>query len=379
MRPHTFGVQDRLRLARLRRFVSWYGVREGKRESGDPVMMHGDLWKYCTKTQWQDYLLSLQLTGRKLSPEKEMAVLYHFSNCQEQHYRKARIPKKNGGFRYLWIPDEQLAAIQRRLLVRVLEPMTVSGHATAYRKQHSVAEGVRPHVGKPVVVKMDVKDFFGSIGYLAVYGKAFPSWMFPDPVRGLFASLCCFRETLPQGAPTSPCISNLVMRDFDRSMGNWCAEREIAYTRYCDDLTFSGDFDPGQVIRKTGAFLENMGFTVNKEKTKVFTRGSRQEVTGLVVNEKIQVPRRTRRLLRQEWYYCKKFGVEEHQKKAGSKDSPEGYLERLEGKIRYVLSADPENREFLGMLEEIRQLRTERKKEQEKIGRKQIDKTETVC
>lgn len=342
-------------------------------------MMRGDLWKYCTKTQWKDYLLSLQLTGRKLSPEKEMAVLYHFSNCQEQHYRKARIPKKNGGFRHLWIPDEQLAAIQRRLLARVLEPMAVSVYATAYRKQHSVADGVRPHVGKPVVVKMDVKDFFGSIGYQVVYGKAFPCWLFPDPVRGLFASLCCFRETLPQGAPTSPCISNLVMRDFDCSLGSWCAERGIAYTRYCDDLTFSGDFNAGQVIRKTSAFLGHMGLSVNREKTKVFTRGSRQEVTGLVVNEKIQVPRETRRLLRQEWYYCRKFGVEEHQKKVGSADPPERYLERLEGKIRHVLSADPQNREFQCMLEDLRQLRTERKKEQEKIGRKRIDKPESVC
>lgn len=321
--------------------------------------MHGDLWKYCTKSQWKDYLLSLCLTGRELPPEKELAVLYHFSNCQEEHYRKATIPKKNGGFRSLWIPDRQLAAIQRRLLVSVLEPMKVSCYATAYRKGHSLTDGVRPHVGKPVVVKMDIRDFFGSIGYLTVYQKAFPSWMFPDPVRGLFASLCCFRETLPQGAPTSPYISNLVMRDFDRSMGIWCGERGIAYTRYSDDLTFSGDFEAGPVIRRAAAFLEARGFSVNREKTRVFTRGSRQEVTGLVVNEKIQVPHKMRRQLRQEWYYCRRFGVEEHLRRIRWKDTPERYLERLEGKVRYALSADPINPELKRMLEEIRRHRKE--------------------
>ena len=315
--------------------------------------MSGNLWKYCTTDQWQDYLLYLHLGGRNLPLKKEMAVLYHFSNCQEEHYRKGRIPKKSGGYRTLWIPDGQLAGIQRRLLGRVLETMEVSEYAAAYRKGMGLADGARPHVGKPVVVKMDVKDFFGSIGYLTVYRKAFPPWLFPDPVRGLFASLCCFRETLPQGAPTSPYISNLVMRDFDCSLGSWCRERGIAYTRYCDDLTFSGDFDPGQVIRKATAFLEAMDFSVNREKTRVFTRGARQEVTGLVVNEKLQVPGKTRRRLRQEWHYCRMYGVEEHLKQTGLEESPEHYLERLAGRIQYVLSVDPENSVFGRMKEEV--------------------------
>ena len=125
-------------------------------------------------------------------------------------------------------------------------------------------------------------------------------------------NLCCFREALPQGAPTSPTISNLVMASFDESMGGWCEERQISYTRYCDDMTFSGEFDPGMVIRKVSAYLEQMGMVLNRKKTRVYTRGSRQEVTGLTVNERVQVPRFYRKKLRQEWYYCKKYGVKEH-------------------------------------------------------------------
>ena len=157
VRLHTCGVPGRRRLARLRRFVSQYCVRErDKKGSGDPEAMSGNLWKYCTTDQWQDYLLSLHLGGRNLPLKKEMAVLYHFSNCQEEHYRKGRIPKKSGGYRTLWIPDGQLAGIQRRLLGRVLETMEVSEYAAAYRKGMGLADGARPHVGKPVVVKMDV-------------------------------------------------------------------------------------------------------------------------------------------------------------------------------------------------------------------------------
>lgn len=320
-------------------------------------MGNGNLWKYCTASQWQDYLLSLHLSGRMLSLEKELAVLYHFSNRQEEHYRKARIPKRSGGFRTLRIPDRELAGIQRRLLSLVLETMAPSPYAMAYRKGVGLKAGGEIHRGRPMVIKMDIRDFFGSIGWLMVYQRAFPAELFPEPVRGLFTGLCCFRETLPQGAPTSPYLSNLVMKSFDYSMGDWCRKREISYTRYCDDLTFSGDMEPGEVIRKAGSFLETMGFSVNTRKTRVFTRAARQEVTGLVVNEKVQLPAGYRRRLRQEWYYCRKFGVEEHLKKIGSKETSEKYLERLLGKVGYVLAVDPENREFREIRKELLRLR----------------------
>ena len=107
------------------------------------------------------------------------------------------------------------------------------------------------------------------------------------------------------------------------------------------------------MIRKATAFLETMDFSVNREKTRVFTGAARQEVTGLVVNKKLQVARKTRRRLRQEWYYCRQYGVEGHLERTGSEDSPEHYLERLAGSVQYVLSVDPENTEFRYMKEEI--------------------------
>lgn len=138
-------------------------------------------------------------------------------------------------------------------------------------------------------------------------------------------------------------------------MGAWCEKRQIAYTRYCDDMTFSGEFDPGMVIRKVSAFLEQMGMSLNRKKTGVYTRGSRQEVTGLTVNERVQVPAAYRKKLRQEWYYCKKYGVEEHIRALSLKKDPAAYLAELMGKVQYVLQIDPENREFLQYRKEIRE------------------------
>lgn len=316
--------------------------------------MRSDIWKYCDKNHSREFLLSLNLTGKlNLTKEKQLALLYGLSNHTEEHYQKIQIPKRNGAWRTLYIPDSLLKYVQKQILHRVLARLPVSYCASAYKKDCSLKENAAPHTGKSIVLKLDILDFFGNITYISVYQHAFPGELFPPPVRTLLAHLCCYRDFLPQGAPTSPYISNLVLFPFDRYMERWCKNQNITYTRYCDDLTFSGDFDPGQVIRKATAFLEAMDFSVNREKTRVFTRGARQEVTGLVVNEKLQVPGKTRRRLRQEWHYCRMYGVEEHLKQTGLEESPEHYLERLAGRIQYVLSVDPGNSAFGRMKEEV--------------------------
>ena len=166
------------------------------------------------------------------------------------------------------------------------------------------------------------------------------------------------------------------MRPFDEYMERWCGERGIRYTRYCDDMTFSGDFDVSQVRRKVCGYLRIMGFEPNRKKTRVLTCGSRQIVTGIVVNWKPQVPREYRRKVRQELYYCRKYGVEEHLKRSGAlklrPDSPDvsgmwntpdnwsaqdcvrRYLEALLGRINFILMANPEDTWFCEAKEEVR-------------------------
>ena len=105
---------------------------------------------------------------------------------------------------------------------------------------------------------------------------------------------------LPQGAPTSPTISNIIMKDFDNAVGQWCEENKISYTRYCDDLTFSADIPLQNLHFKVCDMLNRWGFEVNESKTKFISNASCQRVTGLTVNEKVTIPKEYKRNLRQE-------------------------------------------------------------------------------
>lgn len=312
-------------------------------------MYQTDLWKYCTPEYCRDMLLSFRLLGNARWPDqKVMACLYGFSNHTERHYHAVRIPKRDGTYRKLLVPDYMLMKIQRNILHHILDGCGISGCATAYHKGAGVMLNARAHTGKNVVVKLDIKDFFGSISFPMVLKSVFPVQYFPPAVGTMLTSLCCCNDFLPQGAPTSPAISNLVMKHFDESMNKWCRDKGISYTRYCDDMTFSGDFNPGLVIKKVSGFLNAMGFELNETKTRILYRNGRQAVTGIVVNEKPQVSRDYRRKLRQEIFYCLKYGAKSHLERQGSEAgiSEEQYFLSLLGKIRYVLLVNPEDQWF---------------------------------
>ena len=130
-------------------------------------------------------------------------------------------------------------------------------------------------------------------------------------------------------------------------MGQWCRERGVAYTRYCDDMTFSGDFDPAEVIRFVRLELKKMGFLLNEQKTRIQRSGQQQTVTGIVVNEKLSIPADYRRKLRQELYYCRKFGIQEHLKRIGLKIPEDACRMQLLGKVNYVLQVHPNDKDML--------------------------------
>ena len=333
--------------------------------------MENSLWKYCTKEHCNEFLLSLGLTGDLChTDERRLALLYGLSNHAEEHYTLRRIPKKSGGTRRILEPDYLLKTVQKQILRQILEQFSLPECATAYRKGVSISANAAPHTGKEKLLKLDIEDFFGNITYIDVYRHAFPGTLFPPPVRTLLTSLCCYDSVLPQGAPTSPCISNLVMKPFDGYMDGWCRSRGITYTRYSDDLTFSGSFDPDEVFRKTASFLNRLGFSVNRRKTRVIRRGARQEVTGLAVNDRVSVPKDYRRRLRQEWHYARRFGIPEHLRRTGAltgarslRDKAEeeravrNWILRFSGQVSHVLLADPKNTEFLRIREELKQIR----------------------
>ncbi len=273
-------------------------------------------------------------------------TLYAVSNNLSRHYHKVQIPKKDGGVRTLSVPDEILKSIQRAIVEKLLWNEPVSIYAKAYKFGTSVKKNAMPHVGRGTLLKLDIKGFFDSILYSCVKERVFPSARFSEPIRILLTMLCYFGEALPQGAPSSPVITNIIMKDFDERVGFWCRQRRIVYTRYCDDMSFSGVESPEEVISFVSAELRREGYFLNERKTVTVPPSCRQTVTGVVVNDKLNAPKDYRRRIRKEIYFCKKYGVAEHLRHEGSTQSAVGYLRSLLGRVNYVLQISADNAEF---------------------------------
>ena len=274
-------------------------------------------------------------------------ALYSVSNHIHRHYHPVIIPKGNGEFRQLYVPDAFLKSIQKSINDNLLSMEEISSYATAYRPGGSTKVNANPHVGKPVLLKLDIRHFFDHLIYPIVKDKAFPEERYSEQNRVLLSLLCVYMDALPQGAPTSPMISNIIMKDFDNTIGSWCLSNGISYTRYCDDMTFSGNFEPGIVIPHVKAELKKLGLYLNDKKTVVVCEGQKHSVTGIVVNKRIGVPIEYKKQIRQEMYYCMKFGIESHLKSTASKLPIENYILQILGRINYVLSIEPQNKQMI--------------------------------
>ncbi|WP_434777868.1 reverse transcriptase family protein [Neisseria sp. Ec49-e6-T10] len=323
-----------------------------------------NLWKYCTTEHCKELLISFQLFGQtKWSKEKQITCLYTLSNHIQDHYLPISIPKRDGTLRQLHVPDQLLKNIQRNILHHILNSLPISTYAMAYHKGATILTNAQAHIQQPQILKLDIENFFGTIIFPMVYQYAFPNRSFPPAVRSLLTHLCCYKDYLPQGAPTSATISNLIMRPFDEYMGKWCKEKEIIYTRYCDDMIFSGEFNQKEVKNKVQNYLQAIGFNLNEKKTKLITTHHKQIVTGITVNQKPQVCLQYRKNLRQTIYYCLKFGVLSHLKRI--KDTqylPLGqqgiirFLYAIQGKINFILQVNPDDQYFTQAKIDIKKL-----------------------
>ena len=267
----------------------------------------------------------------------KLDVLYGMSNSIESFYRSFTIPKKSGGHRKINAPLPSLSYVQRWILDNILDGVPLHASAKAYRKDHSIMDNAKFHRGQKVVLKIDVTNFFGSIEEHSVF-QLFNSLGYSKRLSRLLSVNCCFDGVLPQGAPTSGAISNIFMRPFDEKIFAHCKANSIRYTRYADDLTFSGvDFDPEAHIKLVDKAFSTLSLRLNKKKTRVLYPHVRQEVTGLVVNRNVAVPREYRRNLRQECHYIEKYGIHGHAREVNA-PKPRMLLEKVIGKLSYVCS-----------------------------------------
>ena len=273
-------------------------------------------------------------------------TLYGLSNNLEKHYHNVLIPKRDGSKRKLSVPDLILKSVQKSIADNILAQYPISSYAKAYKIGSNVQRNAQPHVGKKKILKLDIEGFFDHILYSQVKNIVFCEEKFAEPIRVLLTMLCYYKESLPQGAPTSPAITNIILYDFDEAVGAFCNEKKIAYTRYCDDMTFSGDFDEKEVIAFVKGELCKLGLFLKNRKTAVIPASKRQTVTGVVVNEKLNITKEYKKKIRQEMHYIQKFGLDEHIKRCKIADKQQ-YVLSLRGRIAFVLQTTPNDCEFL--------------------------------
>ena len=280
----------------------------------------------------------------------ELVVMLKY--LEEKYYRKTEIAKKNGGTRELLIPAMKLRLIQRWILKNILYNIRISDHAMGFRKKHSIATNARYHVGKKCVVNMDLKDFFPSITQKQVF-QIFYYYGYTVSVSYMLSRLCTYEGYVPQGAPTSPYLSNIICLKLDKRLLKLAEKYQADYTRYADDITFSGGAGIKYIIEPVKSIITDEGFMVNEQKTRVRFDYQRQEVTGVNVSgNKITVDKQYKRKLFQEIYYCKKYGPSNHLKYIGC--TKRFFKEHMYGKAYFIHMVEPDvGREILRQLDEI--------------------------
>lgn len=243
--------------------------------------------------------------GLGLNPRRLARLLY----SKNRLYTAFTRAKQDGGRRTIHAPVPPLKFVQRRILDRILNWVELPDCVHGFRRGRSLVTGAREHVGKEMVLRMDIEDFFPSIHFGRVLG-AFRSLEFSKKHSFLLAKLTTVDGVLPQGAPTSPGIVNLICRKLDRRLAGAARKRGVAYTRYADDMAFSGAADEvKRMVPFVKKVLAEEGFKVSAKKLRLMRRGRRQVVTGVVVNAKPSAPRYYRRWLRAVLHRLRTKGV----------------------------------------------------------------------
>ena len=220
-----------------------------------------------------------------------------FLSNKETGYTTFKLPKKNGNFREINAPSKKLKVIQRWMLDNILYKLNSGNYAYGFIPGKTIYSNAKLHVKQDLVLGIDIKDFFPSINFSSVY-YVYKSSGYTKKIAWTFADLCTYHWKLPQGAPTSPMLANLVTLKLDNKIGKYCKRRSFNYSRYADDITISGSSNIPMHKDKIIEIIEENGFIVNNQKTRMFSRGSKQKVTGLIVNDKVSIGRKKKKNLK---------------------------------------------------------------------------------
>ncbi len=303
---------------------------------------------------WGNRAAVAQALGHTEAQMSQLVIRSRVSTVS--HYVRYEIPKRTSGMRTIYAPKKRLRELQRAINRELASKLPVSEHAHAFIKGHSVRTNAQAHVGRKIILQMDLANFFHSITAKRVRGLLI-SLGYSFDVADWLSELVTERErtvegraTGPvfvasgpricvQGAPTSPAIANAILHRMDRRLAALARWFGFAYTRYADDMTFSGD-DPKRAYGLASIarqVIEREGFKINRDKTRVLRRRRRQIVTGVVVNDKPTLPRVEKRRLRAAVHHenAGKLSEEQSRKLSGKL----GYLNMIDDQAAKKLLA----------------------------------------
>lgn len=255
-----------------------------------------------------------------------MGLLQYYCNPNHafHRYKQFKIKKKSGGFRQISAPRNRSFILMLRYVNEIFKALyTPSDYAMGFTEGRSVVDNASRHKGMNYVFNTDIKDFFPSIVQPRVWKRLqLAPLNFPQPVANILAGLCSMRGEknsdgtysyiLPQGAPTSPIITNMICDNLDRRLAGLARKMGLNYSRYADDITFSSMQNvyqkDGDFVKELRRIIEGQGFKINEEKTRLQKRGARQEVTGIIVSDKVNVSQKYVRDIRNILYIWDRYG-----------------------------------------------------------------------
>lgn len=279
-------------------------------------------------------------------------------NATISHYKRFKIPKKTGGYRLISAPMPRLKSAQTWILEQILNKVAVHPKAHGCIVGRSIKTNAEPHVGKDVVINQDLKNFFPSITYKRIKG-VFTSLGYSQQIATLFALLCSEPKILdisllgenyfaqrgnrflPQGSPCSPAITNILCRKMDFRLHGLATKYNFSYTRYVDDITFSATHQQfskiATILKYSRTIVMDENFKLHPDKLRVMKRNNRQEVTGIVVNEKTNIPKKSLKRFRALLFQIEKDGVQnKYWNKKGN------ILAQIDGYANFIYQIDSE-------------------------------------
>jgi len=291
------------------------------------------------------------------------SLIDYILSRKDSFYKSFKIKKKNGSYRNINEPLNQLFSIQKEFSLFFLVNRTKYDHSHGFELNKSIVTNAREHVNKKIVLNIDLENFFTNISSPRIIEFLIKKFNVSEIEAIKIADILTYKNSLPQGSPSSPVISNFICEKLDIELYKYCRRFNITYTRYADDLSFSFSFDklPKFQVNNIISIIEQNGFKINKAKYRYYYRNTRQIVTGLVVNEKVNVKREFYKNLRAILYNWSSKGIEVAQNKFIEKHGEnKNFILTVAGWINFLGQVQGEkSKKFISLKSQFKKLEEE--------------------